>query len=416
MVHWRDNLLPASFKGVPFKVRGHTASGGKSNVRHEYPKRDPASHEEIRMKTRVFNINGYVLGTEYFEARNALQDALESPGAGILNHPYLGQKVVEAMTYRIKEGDGEGGIAYFTMTFEETSEDPVPVPEPDYDAEAEAAAYENEAAAMQKLLDEYDPVGPDFILEGMIKDLTSWAEEASNLISTIPEYLSDSSVGEWVDLLADADQALAGLGYSIDGLGSWIDGKINGLSNLDTLVRSFASFNVLMEMFKWGDDSTASSAFSVPLDPIPLTTGDREQQRKNRDAYQALVRRAVLSEAARAGLGIEYASRDEADAIAGRMSEVLDEEIFRAGDSGDDIGYEALTKLRVKFNRSIHERAGQLPIIIKWKVPPAVYPALVLAYRRYEDVEREEEIVLRNLTIYNPAFLPQGVELEILNA
>jgi prophage DNA circulation protein len=41
---------------------------------------------------------------------------------------------------------------------------------------------------------------------------------------------------------------------------------------------------------------------------------------------------------------------------------------------------------------------------------------LVLAYNQYEDLEREREIITRNISIVqHPGFLPGGKTMEILN-
>ncbi len=52
----------------------------------------------------------------------------------------------------------------------------------------------------------------------------------------------------------------------------------------------------------------------------------------------------------------------------------------------------------------------------EFEVSPDTISSLELAYNKYEDLGREEEIISRNIIlIKHPGFLPGGETLEILN-
>jgi hypothetical protein len=214
--------------------------------------------------------------------------------------------------------------------------------------------------------------------------------------------------------LQDIDEAIASVIYQADGVAAFLQDKIEGISNLPEYARTFRAFDVLMDTLKWGDDDDPSP-YGTGLSYIPETTPDRIQQQKNRDATMGLIKRTILGESVKTAINIDYESRDEADAIKDRLTDAIEAQLLTAGDDGKDIDYTALWRMRVDAARALSEKAGQLPIIVRYTVPPVVLPSLVLAYDRYEDVSRELEIVERNRNITHPGFLPQGQEIELKN-
>ena len=44
---WRDNLLSASFRGIPFKVLDTTTQVGRRNVLHQFPFKDVPYVEDL---------------------------------------------------------------------------------------------------------------------------------------------------------------------------------------------------------------------------------------------------------------------------------------------------------------------------------------------------------------------------------
>lgn len=120
---WRDNLLEASFRDIPFSVIDSDRGGGRRNVIHQYPFKDEPYVEDLGGDSNEFLIEGYVIQNtdndfDYFDERDDLIEALEEPGSGTLVHPYHGILEVSLVDkYRLKESIAEGGIARFTMKF-----------------------------------------------------------------------------------------------------------------------------------------------------------------------------------------------------------------------------------------------------------------------------------------------------------
>jgi len=120
---WRDNLVPASFRGVAFHVLSHDYAVGRRNVLHQYPFKDEPYIEDLGADTDEFSIEGYIVANasnemDYFTQRNSLIAALKKADNGKLIHPYLGEQNVSLIgKARIREVFSEGGIARFSMTF-----------------------------------------------------------------------------------------------------------------------------------------------------------------------------------------------------------------------------------------------------------------------------------------------------------
>jgi len=59
---------------------------------------------------------------------------------------------------------------------------------------------------------------------------------------------------------------------------------------------------------------------------------------------------------------------------------------------------------------------AELAQIVEYDVGPEVLSTLTLAYDRYEDLDRDQELIDRNpLLILNPCFIPGGKTINILS-
>lgn len=106
---WRDQLRPASFRGVGFKIETGARGGGRRQAVHEFPKRDEPYTEDMGRRARKFQINAYLVSPDYFAERDALIAALEQEGPGLLIHPTFGEFTVSVDTYNAVERKTAGG-------------------------------------------------------------------------------------------------------------------------------------------------------------------------------------------------------------------------------------------------------------------------------------------------------------------
>ncbi len=114
---WRQNLRPASFRGVGFHVEDRDLSGGRRIKNHEYPKRDINFPEDMGLKTRELSPSAYLIGDDYASRRDQLVAALEREGPGsYVDHWGRSQRVV-VLDFSLSESRDEGRMCRIDIVF-----------------------------------------------------------------------------------------------------------------------------------------------------------------------------------------------------------------------------------------------------------------------------------------------------------
>ncbi|MCP1761944.1 DNA circularization N-terminal domain-containing protein [Bradyrhizobium japonicum] len=117
---WRDRYQTASFRGAFFHVETDARASGRRVVLHEYPKRDDPYAEDMGRAARRFQVQGYLIGPNYLQQKDALVSALEADGPGTLRlpMPYMGEDIdVMAGPYTVTETREKGGMCALEMDF-----------------------------------------------------------------------------------------------------------------------------------------------------------------------------------------------------------------------------------------------------------------------------------------------------------
>lgn len=407
---WRDELRPGAFRGVAFLIEAADATVGRRIALHEYPLRDVPYAEDLGRRARRFSINCFVLGADYMRERDALQTAVEKPGAGTLVHPYYGERRVVVTDCRIRESTREGGMARFSITFTEAGERRQPRATLDTRSVVDARADETLAAAQSDFSNKFSVDGrPEFVADGAqnllddtvstLRGINAKVNEATAPVANFTASLDQ--FGAELSTLIRTPETLAGdvvsLVGGVVGVASDVEAAINGLKGL----------------FDWGADAAA----------VPRTTPNRQQQADNQDALIRLVQVAGIAEAVRASarLAFEdsatYASFDEAVGLRDQFVGAIDaitESTDSAGNSVPDDLYSQLIDLRAAAIQDITSRAGDLQRIVSY-TPAVTLPALVIAHYLYGDARRAGEIVARNGVVH-PGFVTGGRALEVRTA
>ena len=122
---WRDNLVPASFRGAIFHVEVSSRASGRRTVVHQYPKRNDPYSEDMGREAVRWQFTGYLIlrdkgiGGNLLSQIGALIAALEADDAGILVHPTLGAMLVMCERYSYGDKRQQGGYVEFDMQFVE---------------------------------------------------------------------------------------------------------------------------------------------------------------------------------------------------------------------------------------------------------------------------------------------------------
>lgn len=366
---WRDDLRDASFRGIGFKVDGHEADYGRRVAVHEYPFQDLPETEDLGARPNTFQLSAYVLGPDYFPARDALLGAVNKAGSGLLVHPYLGRVQVTVLEVRLSETSRQGGMARLDMRMIATSNVTAPTATPDTRIAVLTSSMAAQATADQALQD-------------------NWTVDTASAIDSVMAALDDAFAGiETAIGSAENVSTLAKQLVELPGqVAARIDGDIRKIGSIAGL-RKFFSYN--------------------PRVPIGYSSGAQAI-----NALGAHVRLTATFAAAELTAQTDYASYD--DAIAGR-DVVLDQIDAVAEDANAD-EYDALQNLRMQVARDIEIRAANLAVITSY-TPGETLPALVIAQRLYGSIDIEAkaaDIVARN-SVVHPGFVPGGRPLEVLS-
>ncbi len=143
---WLDQLQPASWRGVPFVVRGSEYRRGRRPAVHEYPFRDLPWVEDVGRASRLVGFSGFVVGDDCYAQAQRMLQACEQPGPGNLVHPSLGSLTVSLIEPAVASERTElGRVVEFRFEFMETGT--VQFPAADTSTQDVVASKANDAQA-----------------------------------------------------------------------------------------------------------------------------------------------------------------------------------------------------------------------------------------------------------------------------
>lgn len=443
---WKDKLLPASFRGIPFKVKDDEATVGRRTQTHEYPNRDKPCSEDLGRATRRDKISAYVVGEDYQSQRDKLITAINQGGPGKLIHPHYGEMNVcidGAVT--VSHSSSDGRMCTISFAFVEAGELSFPTAG---------------VATGQKLVSSCDAMSgcitdafgktfgldglPDFLQDGVLENAHSMMGVAIKTFDGVNSAISDAA------RLLDGDLSVllmppsSGMDFTNQLQRMWrsgnallrssgdIIGKIKGLTGF-TVDRGLAPRGV------WKTDSrtnqiqtaqsnavaqairttalaeAAQSVYSLPQPRFPqagtATTPARLPQLPQAKAPQVgsvvpPVRLPLITHPAVTSIDdsavieppISYEVLAEVRDV---LNSAIDQELLRVT---DDPLFLALNTVRADVNRDISQRLEQIEKTTLL-TPSEVLPALVLAADWYDSAARERDIIGRN-RITHPGFVP----------
>lgn len=412
-----DELRPASFRGVPFKVEASDIGAGRRTQLNEYPQRDKPYVEDLGRATREIGLVAFVVGEDYIAQANAVLGALEEPGPGTLIHPWFGELTVSLKDLARVAFDPALGQARITMQFIESGELAFPSSETSTQAASRIAAGKLEKASVESFAEKFGVKGfQDFV-----------AAAASGNLGKMLGIVGLSEVGKvlgFANSLAKTVSTAISLISNPKTLGWKLMGAF-GLSGLATTVAAWS--NIVRQLSRVGK----SSSLKTPT-ASSIATPSRKQANANAAAVYALGRQAIIAQAVGAsslvGSNIDSSTQlvtasltastagstvtsvmsyNDMIAVRDELIAAIDQESLTA----DDAVYEALQTARSAVWRDLTTRTKDSARLTTL-TPPETAPALVLAYDYYEDAARDSEIIARN-AVRHPGFVPP-VALRVL--
>jgi len=119
---WRDDLRPASWRGIDFGVLTADGRFGRRTVVHEYAYRDAVWVEDLGRGPRRLQLLGFLVGDDVAAQQEAMIEAAEQAGAGELVHPQLGLLRVTLLEFGTSARHDLGRVVELHMLFIEAGE------------------------------------------------------------------------------------------------------------------------------------------------------------------------------------------------------------------------------------------------------------------------------------------------------
>lgn len=405
---WRDQMLPASFRGISFLIPQASVPVGMKVQLHEFPQRDEPYAEQMGKQAQVHRLVCWIIGDDCFERRDKFMEAVQTPGAGELVHPWLGRMQVKAGEAELTHDFKQGGMAAFAVTF--YPDIPLKFPTAKVNTQQQVvkasdslldSALARYKAAMAKvdqarlglarlrnsLSGVYTVIQQQFStiigaftnLTGFVQSLMNAPDSLSSLFSSyfsefsVDDYLGDDSGSSYRNSVATATQQTEAV-TSIN--------TVSDSGGIDAAAASQATANLVQDALLV-QVALIISEMPVASQPVSTATVSSVEQQ----AVQPIVRPEV----------------PVADDVI-ELRDNLNEAIFQASLKADPEHYMVLNTLRqtiVKHLTAVAESGVRLVEI----TPPETLSALVLAYRRFGDATRESEVVQRN-RLRHPGFVP----------
>lgn len=405
---WRDQMLPASFRGINFLIPQASVPVGMKVQLHEFPQRDEPYAEQMGKQAQVHRLVCWIIGDDCFERRDKFMEAVQTPGAGELVHPWLGRMQVKAGEAELTHDFKQGGMAAFAVTFypdiplkfptAKVNTQQQVVKASDSLLDSAVARYKSAMAKVDQarlglarlrnsLSGVYTVIQQQFStiigaftnLTGFVQSLMNAPDSLSSLFSSyfsefsVDDYLGDDSGSSYRNSVATATQQTEAVA-SIN--------TVSDSGGVDAAAASQATANLVQDALLV-QVALIISEMPVASQPVSTATVASVEQQ----AVQPIVRPEV----------------PVADDVI-ELRDNLNEAIFQASLKADPEHYMVLNTLRqtiVKHLTAVAESGVRLVEI----TPPETLSALVLAYRRFGDATRESEVVQRN-RLRHPGFVP----------
>lgn len=427
MATWRDKLLPASFRGVPFFVDSSSVPVGRKGQLHEYPQRDDPFFEDLGRQARVHKLTAFVIGADCFDQRDRLLSALEEGTAGELVHPWLGRLSVKAGECDMQHERREGGVVRFDLTFYPAEPQRFPGAQPNTAQQLGRASE----GALASGLGRFERATA--LVDSAKVNMADLTTKLSGTWSSLQEQFAPvadaiGDVADFAEMVVSAPDALSRAFASHFGLGT-LSGLAGTLSSVvgggflagytSRLAGSFPGFGPVLAALT----GRAGSIRRLSDSSAPGAGADTERARQ---AGSALVQDMLVVQAAQetaalpvqtppaapAGMPsldqqlVQPVVRPEvpvADDVR-QVSGALGEAIFTASLLADPEHFQALAAVRQQLARHLSAVAAAGTQLVS-VTPAEPVPAVVLAYQRYGDASRAGEIIQRN-RIRHPGFVP----------
>jgi len=369
------DLQQGSFRGVPFLFVGSSTSAGRKNIFYEYPNTDKRGVSDLGKNLKSFSLTIHIAGdnsSDYKQNRDRLITALESIGAGILVHPFLGQINCAVDGYTLDENISHINRADFSVNFKEVSEPIKPAATQNNIPKIENIAVDTVEKVSENIEEKYSLTSNIFTNFEKAKEK---AQKISNKFIEISDKVRQRTeiFNEFVATIQDFDAKINTI----------ITQPIlyaSQMKNLFDSLRLIASdpierFLMFTKLFNFGEDDNE----------IQTNTNAQIERKNNNDTINNAVNSNSIAYAYATLKEIDLSNEDEFN----RYNELLNNqwEYLQEQDLDIDVR-ENILDLRAEVEKYIDTL--NLPELIS--IDTVETSPSLLSYRYYGNTERDNEI------------------------
>lgn len=405
---WLKTLWPASFKGVPFYFESDDEEGGRDNVKHVFPHRDPPFIEDMGEALRFYGGAAYVHGDAADALATALKAALTSGGVGMLMVPYFGPVQVHCETFKRTTARDQMGYVAFELKF----------------VRAGAASAYISVPLLQNVA--FTAAGSlAAVIAGQFPRLISTLNQADYVVSAAADTLADAAAA--VDVLRQSYAVDTTTSAKLrDGVTSFLAALPDQVSNTAPPSAAAPAVLSLVGLVRQlGDGLPVESAvraslelldaFPAPSVPASVTVAGQPNLSttaraayQNADAAARAVRLAALTAYAEGVLRMTFAARPEGVTARAEVAERFEAELYNTTGAENHDLFVAINVLRGAVIDWLAKTINTLaPVIVVESA--MIMPSLALAWALYADPMRAVELVARN-NVRHPSFMPRTIE------
>lgn len=403
-------LRKASYEGIQFEVDSATLSFGRRTVTHEFPQRDTSYVEDLGKATRQFSIQGFIVGDDFIDRSKRLIDKIESQvgtdrraNHGKLVHPWLGSLEVTPIDNPSITYDKAKRICTFTLTF----------------LEAGNESTKKTTSWANKLLSKADALYAKIFGDWTPDKIAGIVDDVTSQINSCAAVLSNCQFAQMFNLGNDILEMGHDIATSLYNKKEQARSSLLGALGLSQYAQSTTDWKLA--------SIKCTDAITLPvLKPVNVasSTGtskklsDKERINEAVDEIKKNFRLVLIANAMGAISMIGEDNDVETDSnskktlsdeqilkIRNNLLDAIDAEMLIQG-TDDNQDYLDLVDSYVAVYKYLTEMlngdSGIETVTLKQSEP-----SFVLAYDKYGDSTRADEIAERN-DVINPLFMPAG--------
>ena len=411
MANYFENLRPASYRGISFEIPDDNSDFGRRVETHEYPGRDQPYHEDLGQSSQGFNIQAVIIGDDFIDRANALEEAFKKEGPGRLIHPHYGELEVIFKSARRYHNIQHVGEVIFSVNFEKYGAPIYPVSTQDTASKLNSSSIDALSIIQSEFIDHFNALPiPDFVPLDANERALDFSDQVRSIMrnNNVFRLFEEEWPETWdatdsEELATQATNLFQNIADVTKPVTTPVIGNSKQKNASSTQIRGII------------DSLSSASSYRV-IDETIAETSTQSIRQSNAQGLDFLFRASSIAAAVQATRYATYESREDAILVRDDISEKLSLLRDDLGAAGWDQSWQQTGTLMAVLSRDINERIGRLPRTIKIKTA-AVRSSLALSNRLYGDdlssiFDGAEDISTRN-NLRHPGFVP--VEpLEVL--